>query len=423
MREWQCSQPTGLRSPAHEFHNRYISHSAYIFNINTRHQTTGLGPHTGDVKAVVFSRDGSSVATGCADTIVRLFETSTGRLKRSYKGHTGTVQSVAFAEDDQTLVSAGDDRTIRIWDVATGACRRIHLGHHDRISGVAISPDDQTIVSASGDGTVKLWDLHPPESPTAITVKQQLRALTFSADSQTLITGSAEGLLLSVAVLTGAEIETRSVGDKYTVLGLELSHDGSLAAVLKNNGYIEIHDVVRRKLLNAIGPFSGKVRATPFDTEGRRIAVLFWNQGLSIWDVFAKRESYFLAGHYDFARFTTHDELMVEAFGDRSLMIWNPNQGQTTTTLGLRWEGSCTCFSPDGALFAFAQWNKIKIMSYPDVERTVTLDGNAGNTTALAFSPDGKTLASGSDNGSIRLWDVATNEELMCSPGRRTRFA
>ncbi len=72
--------------------------------------------HQGMVFSVAFNRDGSRLATGCNDNVVRLWDTETGDEVIELRGHTGYVHAVAFSPDGSMLASASGDRTVRIWD-------------------------------------------------------------------------------------------------------------------------------------------------------------------------------------------------------------------------------------------------------------------------------------------------------------------
>jgi WD40 repeat protein/serine/threonine protein kinase len=392
------------------------SRLAAIWNVAARKQVADLGPHGGDVKAVAFSRDGRKVATGCDDTIVRLFDLPDGQLVREYKGHTGSVQSIAFADGDQTMISAGDDRTIRNWDVAKGTCRGVHMGHHDRVWGVSSSPDSRIIASSSRDGTAKLWNFLPPETPVVVPVDQRLDAMDFSADGQTLVAASHSGLISRTNASTAVRLETIQISNEHISQGLNLHRSGTIAVILRDNGYVDIHDLVERKHVSTIGPFAGRVRSSALDSQGRRIVVAVENEGLSLWDASGKRQSHDLKGEFDEVRFSLRGQVLARDVLDWNLVSWDPSQGEVTKTLALGWQG-CSAVSPDNALFAYVHFSTIRLSSRFSSTHLMTLDGHSGKVLSLAFSPDGKTLASGGDHGSLKLWDVTTGEELISLEG------
>ena len=78
-----------------------------------------------------------------------------------FEGHTRKVYSVAFSPDGKTLASGCDDHTIKLWDVATGKNIATLSGHTNGVRSVAYSPDGKTLASGSSDKTIKLWDVKP----------------------------------------------------------------------------------------------------------------------------------------------------------------------------------------------------------------------------------------------------------------------
>ncbi|KAI0339472.1 WD40 repeat-like protein [Trametopsis cervina] len=118
-----------------------------------------LRGHTGFVRAVSFSPDWTSIASGSDDGTIRLWRVDTQQLIGApLKGHTSLVFSVAFSRDGKTLVSGSGDHTIRLWDVATHAAIGGPLrGHTHWVNSVAFSPDGSSILSGSEDHTVRLW--------------------------------------------------------------------------------------------------------------------------------------------------------------------------------------------------------------------------------------------------------------------------
>jgi WD40 repeat protein len=85
------------------------------------------------------------------------------KLLRTFAGHTDAVSSVAFSPDDKRIASGSFDKTTKIWETNTGELLRTLEGHTDRVLGVAFSPDGKQIVSASSDKTLKLWETNTGE--------------------------------------------------------------------------------------------------------------------------------------------------------------------------------------------------------------------------------------------------------------------
>ena len=125
------------------------------------------------VTSVCISPDGTLVAAGSLDTIVRIWDVQTGALVERLKGHRDSVYSVAFTPDGKGLVSGSLDKTLKYWDVRSvgmgpqpsgkklvdkDLCNMNFTGHKDYVLSVAVSHDGKWIVSGSKDRGVQFWD-------------------------------------------------------------------------------------------------------------------------------------------------------------------------------------------------------------------------------------------------------------------------
>nr|VFJ48179.1 MAG: Serine/threonine protein kinase [Candidatus Kentron sp. FM]VFJ48217.1 MAG: Serine/threonine protein kinase [Candidatus Kentron sp. FM]VFK07531.1 MAG: Serine/threonine protein kinase [Candidatus Kentron sp. FM] len=106
--------------------------------------------HEGDVWSVALSPDGSRALSGSSDDTLRLWDVATGREVRAFRGHRGSVRSVAFSPDGRRALSGSDDNTLRLWDAATGREIRAFRGHESLVLSVAFSPDGRQALSGGG---------------------------------------------------------------------------------------------------------------------------------------------------------------------------------------------------------------------------------------------------------------------------------
>ena len=96
--------------------------------------------------------------SGGDDQNVRVWDVKSGQCLKTLQGHTGWIRSVAFSPDGSVVVSGSEDRTVCVWDRNSGQCLLTLQGHHSSVWSVAFSPDGNTVISGSDDGTVKIWN-------------------------------------------------------------------------------------------------------------------------------------------------------------------------------------------------------------------------------------------------------------------------
>jgi WD40 repeat protein len=108
---------------------------------------------------VVFSPDGSRVASGSGDNTVRVWDVQTGQCQHTLEGHSARVTSAVFSPDGSRVASGSWDHTVRAWDVQTGQCQHTLEGHSGGVTSAVFSPDGSRVASGSRDNTVRVWDV------------------------------------------------------------------------------------------------------------------------------------------------------------------------------------------------------------------------------------------------------------------------
>ena len=127
-------------------------------DINSRkHDDQLMGPQYSH--SLAFSPDGQYFVMAYEDKTIKLWDFSSGKRIRVFRGHTGAVVSVAFSPDGHYILSGGMDRVLKLWDTSSGKEIRTFKGHADSVVSVAFSSDRQYALSGSEDRNMKLWKI------------------------------------------------------------------------------------------------------------------------------------------------------------------------------------------------------------------------------------------------------------------------
>ena len=135
-----------------------------LWDVATRTNIATLR-HGDYVGSVLFSPDGTILASGSSDNTVKLWDVATRTNIATLDGHTNWVTSVSFSPDGTLLASGSWDDTVKLWEVATHENIATLEGHTGGVYSLEFSPDGTTLASGSGDGTSILWDVSPYITP------------------------------------------------------------------------------------------------------------------------------------------------------------------------------------------------------------------------------------------------------------------
>jgi eukaryotic-like serine/threonine-protein kinase len=412
-------------------------------------------------RAVAFSPDGRRIALAGFDGTLRLLDAVTGREMLTIFAHPSHVAGVAFSPDGNKLASASYDHTVRIWDATPldGDPQAAHCvtltGHKDKVSGVAFSSDGRWLASASWDHTVKLWELagvgpasragpeadvplgsrHRP-APGNITLRHTLRGhrglvtgVAFSSDQRTVASASWDNTvkLWDLQGPSGDSLTPRrSIPLTRRVFSIAFSPDGQLLAIGQDNG-IALYDPATAR---PVHPFKGTPAPVPCVAFHPHRPLLIStgasDSAVKAWAV-AAAEFSFEIRHYsnpnpcvavspDGRRIA--GPLPEKAGDDHTVKVWNVDWDAKTYTPFRTLKGHRNyvwkvAFSPDGRYLASGSWDStVKVWDLRAAESAepVTLRGHAGYIHGLAFSPDGRRLASGSGyfrHGEVKVWDAS----------------
>ncbi|RKU06972.1 hypothetical protein C6501_18080 [Candidatus Poribacteria bacterium] len=361
-----------------------------------------------------FSPDNTQLAV-FSSLGIWIYDVQTGKELRLLTGHKDNINSITYSPVDQTLASASSDKTIRLWDTHTGALKAILIGHTSTVTSVSFSPDGQMLASGSSDGTIRLWNPVTWESKSISTEHNYGNGIivVFSPDGRTLASKSGYQIYLWD---TGTRKLIMGLQDMYWAAPVVFSPDGQTFTSSSRKG-IHLWHTDTGKLRHILSGRSDVDRyCIRFSPDGTTLASHYWRNTVLLWDVATGELKATLAGNWGnrigSIAFSPDGRILASS-SYSEIDLWDAATGKQKTTLMGEGSFNQLMFSPNGQILATINISGIKLWdintkNFQDPELRCTITGYTPRVHSIAFSPDGKTLASGYERENIRLWDVSS---------------
>jgi WD40 repeat protein/serine/threonine protein kinase len=382
-----------------------------------------IGPplrHTARIRAVALSPDGRLLLTGGDDRVARLWETATGRPVGPPLPHTGQVEHVAFSPDGKVALTAGKDGAARLWDTATGTALGQPLSHTDIVRAIAFSPDGRLVATGSNDATARLWEL-PTGRPHGEPLRHEgaVRGLAFGPDGRQLLTGSNDRTARLWDVATGKPLLV--FRHRKPVPGVAFRPDGRAVATGSEDQTAREWDARTGDPLTPPLRHEDEVSRVAYSPDGQLLLSAQWSRQVRLWEAGTDRSAFApLLQRGDLTRVAMSRDggTILTAGDDHTARLWRVPRPLLPVQFPRHSERVVVAtFSPDGTALLAAGGKQAWLNSAATGQPIVGPLDHAAAVLAGAFSPDGKTVLTGSYDGSAWLWD-ATTGRCLAGPWR-----
>jgi WD40 repeat protein len=381
-----------------------------------------------DFSCLAFSPDDQTLATGGRDGFVRFWDPATSKAKdRPLDNNKTPVLALCFQPDGKRLVVGAVNNMARFWDVATATPSPLPpLQHRGWVSSIAFHPRQNRLATASSDHTARLWDATTGQMiGVPLQHRGLVRALAFSSDGNHLATASAD----STARLWNAQ--------NGFSRGAWLVHQGEVGVVAFSPDSRTIltgsHDKTARLWhLSADGPLLGFVTkeiasSLSLSPNGKHLLVgggvqsrLYALDGTRF-----SEQPMVKSGYTTSVAFASDNQRFVTGH-PREAGIWNVATGRPVHVLRHPKIVYSVAFQPSGNLVATGcEDGKVRLFDAGTGKPDSRTFDHPDIIYGLAFSPDGRTLATGCEDGNCRLWDLALGTMIgtpMKHPGSVRRL-
>ena len=421
----------------------------HLWNAHTGEFLHTLIGHTDSISSISFSPDSKLLASGNQDGKIRIWDTKTGKLGNTITATTDTdgVNAVVFSPDGKTLVSNNDnDDVIQFWDFAKGERLKSIQSPPDTTYYIKFSPDGATLANTHSDGTIRFWDVasgspsitldgyaqmfvcmtHSPISNTLAVLDgdrrlrlwdtqtcrhlktihlypQRVGCIAIAPDGIRLAYDDDRNNTVNILNTETGEKEKTFEGHLNDITSVAFSVDGKTLAGGDDHGIIYLWNATSGKCTKKLETKSVEIRNLIFSSDGKLLAsstdseIQFWD--LTTGDTIKKIPGHTAAPSPDFQTFL--------CINDFKIQFWNMDDDKPVMIIDKK--ASNVAYSPNGKTFAYTHWEEDQIcFGNANTGKIIAsyTHGHIDGIWFLSYSPDGRTLATGGWDSTVKLWNV-----------------
>ncbi|XP_069125623.1 transducin beta-like protein 3 [Argopecten irradians] len=408
--------------------------------------------HTSPVSVMVFDKSSTLLASGSADSTIKMWDIEKQYCTHNLKGHHGVISVVEFHPDADKLqlFSAADDYKVRVWDLRTSSCIAAVEAHVSVVTCLCFSEDGHTLYSAGRDSTVAVWDvdklkviktfpvLESVESIMLLPTGECYPDLNIDEDSPHLLTAGSKGVL---KVWNLEKTKTKAVkninpSEEQSILQASYCQARKQVLVVTFDHSIYLLDIHSLQPQKQFCGYTDEVLDLQL-LDDTHLVMATNSQHLKVFEM-DSWNCQILHGHSDIVlSVCVHHKqhLIASSSKDNSIRLWkiDPStakvkcvavgQGHThaVNTIAFSWLNARTLVSggQDSTLKVWDIPEELNVQTMVSLHSKVTEKAHDKDINSVAMAPNDKFIASGSQDKTIKVWNTNDLSLLGVMRGHR----
>jgi WD40 repeat protein len=355
--------------------------------------------------------DADQIASASVDETIKIWDVNTGTCVKTF-GHIEGLY--AFTSLTNGRIASGSDKgIIKIWDLATGECTSTMADDGSVVKAMTRLTSER-MATGSIDGVIKIWDLNENTCVQRLAGHTgSILALHSLMDNQ-LISGSSD-CTVKIWDLSAGECTRTLEGHIHSVLSVAVSTDGQIASA-SSDRTVKIWDATTGTCIQTLTGHADVVLSVTFSATGQ-VASASGDGMIIIWDAATGMRTKTIKGHIFSARSVIFlsEVFLASCSSDMSIKLWDLH---SATNVEAQTSGEHTrpvlalAISGDGHIVSGSEDGTIRIWDITTGRCSLVLKGHMGGVAAVDISEDSRLVLSGSRNGHVNVWDAATGMRI-----------
>ena len=395
-----------------------------VWELETGRCVRTLEGHTGDVCSVAITADGRHAVSGSRDKTLRVWELASGRCVSTMDGHTGSVNSVVLTLDGRYAVSGSSDDTLRVWELASGQCVRTLEGHTGTVMSVALTADSRYVVSGSDDATLRVWELASGQCVRTLEGHRDLIAsVALTLDGRYAVSGSSDDTLRVWELASGQCVRTLE-GHTGTVMSVALTADSRYVVSGSDDATLRVWELASGRCIRTLEGHTDSVSSVALTPDGQYAVSGSWDDTLQVWKIITDityTADLSVSSLKEFKKRKKEKNALDNAISRARKLYEKGDYNNSFSVLYETWQDNeFSENEPMKRLYSILmKKGRIKGLHFSFQKRVLT--GHSGQVSSVALTPDGRYVVSGSNDKTLRVWELASGQCVRALEGHTDR--